>query len=481
MFESTKIIAYKQYYKARQLFEDTKNEVKISGPVRFIHEHIDINQQRVPLYNSVIELAKRQYPNPNIAVNSSYYTCPAALGYSFAAGTTDGPGMFDFQQGGTVSTRYWNMVRDILRRPSPEQIDCHKPKPIILSTGEMDFPYTWHPRIVPTQILQLGQLAIVGLPGEFTTMAGRRVRDTVRQSLLDGMRRDSSGWSPSASGETQKSILVQSIQEASASNHSSSESLKIEKRSLRSTSENGNHDGVEQQDIKVVLSGLSNIYTSYVTTLEEYEVQRYEGASTLYGPHTLRAYENQFARLAWHLASGEPLDEQQHEKSEEGGGKLEPPDLSSSLFCLKAGVLFDSAPRGHTFGDVLEDAAESYKCGDLVRVAFVAGHPRNDLKQESSFVFVEQFKGNGSWLVVATDSSWSTKFIWERTSTFLGESRAIVEWEIPPPSSSSSSSSSSPTSGCQPGLYRIRHEGAHKSILQKVSQYEGQSRAFKVE
>ena len=26
-------------------------------------------------------------------------TCPAAMGYSFAAGTTDGPGEFDFTQG----------------------------------------------------------------------------------------------------------------------------------------------------------------------------------------------------------------------------------------------------------------------------------------------------------------------------------------------------------------------------------------------
>jgi neutral ceramidase len=26
-------------------------------------------------------------------------TCPAAMGFSFAAGTTDGPGAFDFKQG----------------------------------------------------------------------------------------------------------------------------------------------------------------------------------------------------------------------------------------------------------------------------------------------------------------------------------------------------------------------------------------------
>lgn len=43
-------------------------------------------------------------------------------------------------------------------------------------------------------------------------------------------------------------------------------------------------------DIKVAISGLTNTYASYVTTWEEYQVQRYEGASTLYGPHTLDAY-----------------------------------------------------------------------------------------------------------------------------------------------------------------------------------------------
>lgn len=26
-------------------------------------------------------------------------TCPAAMGFAFAAGTTDGPGAFDFEQG----------------------------------------------------------------------------------------------------------------------------------------------------------------------------------------------------------------------------------------------------------------------------------------------------------------------------------------------------------------------------------------------
>ena len=42
--------------------------------------------------------------------------------------------------------------------------------------------------------------------------------------------------------------------------------------------------------LHVVIAGLTNTYSSYVTTWEEYQVQRYEGASTIYGPHTLDAY-----------------------------------------------------------------------------------------------------------------------------------------------------------------------------------------------
>jgi hypothetical protein len=43
-------------------------------------------------------------------------------------------------------------------------------------------------------------------------------------------------------------------------------------------------------NVQVVVSGLTGTYSSYVTTWEEYQVQRYEGASTIFGPHTLDAY-----------------------------------------------------------------------------------------------------------------------------------------------------------------------------------------------
>jgi neutral ceramidase len=41
--------------------------------------------------------------------------------------------------------------------------------------------------------------------------------------------------------------------------------------------------GVIGNDAYVVLSGPANTYGHYITTKEEYAVQRYEGASTIFG------------------------------------------------------------------------------------------------------------------------------------------------------------------------------------------------------
>ena len=57
--------------------------------------------------------------------------------YSFAAGTTDGPGEFDFTQGANTSNPFWDFVSGLLKDPSPEQEACHAPKPILLDTGEV--------------------------------------------------------------------------------------------------------------------------------------------------------------------------------------------------------------------------------------------------------------------------------------------------------------------------------------------------------
>lgn len=59
------------------------------------------------------------------------------MGYSFAAGTTDGPGEFNFYQGIQSSNPLWNTIRDFIAPPTPEDIQCHHPKPILVNTGRV--------------------------------------------------------------------------------------------------------------------------------------------------------------------------------------------------------------------------------------------------------------------------------------------------------------------------------------------------------
>lgn len=67
--------------------------------------------------------------------------CPPAMGYSFAAGTTDGPGAFPFSQSIVTVNPLWNTIRNLVYGPSERQKACHHPKPILLTTGEVrDLP-----------------------------------------------------------------------------------------------------------------------------------------------------------------------------------------------------------------------------------------------------------------------------------------------------------------------------------------------------
>eukprot|EP00058_Branchiostoma_floridae_P025487 XP_002610977.1 hypothetical protein BRAFLDRAFT_127904 [Branchiostoma floridae] len=223
MIDSTRIIGEKQYSKAKELY-NADMQVELSGPVQFALQFVDMSDVTVHF-------------------NSSYSakTCKPAMGYSFAAGTTDGPGSFDFTQGDTDGNPFWNLIRNIIKRPSAEEEACHAPKPILLPTGEMTFPYAWQPDIVDIQLLRWGQLVVAAVPGEFSTMSGRRLRDTVQRAVLSKGLPD---------------------------------------------------------DTEVVIAGLSNTYADYITTYEEYQVQRYEGASTIYGPHTLAAFQQLYSQLA---------------------------------------------------------------------------------------------------------------------------------------------------------------------------------------
>ncbi|KAL6614881.1 hypothetical protein ACP70R_037151 [Stipagrostis hirtigluma subsp. patula] len=387
-FESTRIIGSRQFLKAVDLFSSTSEEIQ--GKVDYRHTYLDFSQLKVNVSTST---GRQQVVK----------TCPAAMGFAFAAGTTDGPGAFDFKQGDVKGNPFWRIVRNVLRPPGPEQVKCQAPKPILLDTGEMKEPYDWAPAILPIQIIRIGQLVILCVPGEFTTMAGRRLRDAVKNVL---------------------------------------------------TSENG---GEFNSNIHVVIAGLTNTYSQYVTTFEEYQIQRYEGASTLYGPHTLSAYIQEFQKLATAMVA-----------KKEVPTNLQPPDLLDRQIGLLPGVIIDATPPGVTFGDVSSDvpANSTFRKGSIVNATFYSACPRNDLLTDGTFALVEKLDGNSNWVPAYDDDDWSLRFKWSRPLPLSPTSFATLEWRIPEDAPS--------------GVYRLRHFGGFKQLLGPIKHFTGTSRAFAV-
>jgi neutral ceramidase len=82
-FESTRIIGERQFRKAVDLFNAADEEIK--GEVDFRHAYIDLSKLEVTISDQGADKVVK--------------TCPAAMGFASAAGTTDGPGSFDFKQG----------------------------------------------------------------------------------------------------------------------------------------------------------------------------------------------------------------------------------------------------------------------------------------------------------------------------------------------------------------------------------------------
>ena len=209
-------------------------------------------------------------------------------------------------------------------------------------------------------------------------------------------------------------------------------------------------------NLHVVIAGLTNTYSQYIATFEEYEVQRYEGASTLYGPHTLTAYIQEFKKLATALVNGQTLP-----------SGPQPPDLLDNQISLLSPVVVDSTPIGVSFGDVKSDVPpkSTFVRGQQVNATFWSGCPRNDLMTEGSFAVVETLRGE-KWVPVYDDDDFSVKFKWSRPGKLSPESQATVEWRIP--------------ESAVAGVYRLRHYGASKSLVGSITSFSGSSSAFVV-
>uniref|UniRef100_A0A9I9E8W9 ceramidase n=1 Tax=Cucumis melo TaxID=3656 RepID=A0A9I9E8W9_CUCME len=243
---------------------------------------------------------------------------------------------------------------------------------------------------------------------EFTTMAGRRLREAVKETLIS----------------------------------------------------NGN--GEFDDDTHVVIAGLTNTYSQYVATFEEYEQQRYEAASTLYGPHTLSAYIQEFKKLASAIAKGEKVAKP----------IASPPDLSSVQLRLVMDPFGESPPDGVNFGDIQQDVELPkdgwFKTGSKQKptATFWSANPRFDLLTEGTYALVERLEKQ-RWTPAYDDDDFSVSFKWKLDNTTLINSLATIEWDIP--------------IDADPGVYRLRHFGSSRSTINSTNIYfTGASRAFAV-
>src|SRR5690606_3469641 len=162
---------------------------------------------------------------------------------------------------------------------------------------------------------------------------------------------------------------------------------------------------------RAVIAGLSNGYSSYVSTREEYALQHYEGAFTQFGPWTLAAWQQEFAAVAEALRDGVQAPHQ-----------AVPLDLSDDQLINVPGVVADSPCAlpdpalcpFEKFGDVVVAPPASAKPGDTVVVTFCGAHPRNNLRSGVGYMEVQREDG-GEFTVVARDWDLETRFRWRRT------------------------------------------------------------------
>ncbi|GAB2698612.1 neutral/alkaline ceramidase [Thalassiella azotivora] len=317
----------------------------------------------------------------------THRTCAAALGASFAAGSTEdgGGGLPIVREGGNPA---FGWIADALYTGSPALRECQAPKEVLLPVGALDLVQ----QELPVQVLRIGDLHLVAVPAEVTVVAGLRLRRTLADAL-----------------------------------------------------------DVDVDD--VLVQGYANGYAHYLTTPEEYDLQQYEGGSTLFGRWQLPAFQQVVHDLAVAVRDDAPADL---------GSR--PADRSGRVVTSPAGrVVWDAPPLGRRFGDVVAAPPSTVPAGTTVTVAFAGAHPNTVLRRDGTYAAVEQLV-DGRWVRVADDGDWSTRFTWSRWG--LAASRVTVEWDVP--------------ADAAPGSYRVVYTGDARGLLGHVRPVRGATAPFTV-
>jgi neutral ceramidase len=402
--ESTRIIGERQVRTAEKLFEQAKEPIR--GPIEV--RHAFINFSNLTVVGEFTGAGERR-------------TCPSALGYAFAAGSTeDGGGHPLFKEGMKKSNPF---IDGVVRAAMPELAptaklrECQKPKAILVATGLGKPPA--QEQVLPLGLVRLGQLVLAVGPAEFTTMTGRRIRDTVAKEL---------GTQPRY----------------------------------------------------VVIAGYANDYSGYVTTREEYESQQYEGGHTIFGPWCEAAYRQEFARLARALRKGQPVESKATPEDMRARVKtsvsLDGPDERPPTGGKFGDVVTDARGR-YARGELVTVTFWTGRpVNDYRRTDRFLAVERLDSKRRTWQVA----RADGDWdttcrwkqLTAGAESE-------PRKASPLDALRLSPVWRIPRPDPHQATITWQTDAQTPPGTYRIVHYGRFRQGG-KVERFVAASRAFEI-
>jgi len=314
-------------------------------------------------------------------------TGPAIAAASQIAGTDDGAGFVGFRQG---RNRTIDGLSSAIYRFGAMTRAAQAPKGLVVPLHRLNRVRPFVQERVPVQLLRLGRLYVIAIPGEPTIVSGLRLRRTVAAII-----------------------------------------------------------GADLHDVLCV--GYSNAYIHYVTTPEEYDEQRYEGGSTLFGRWELPALMQVAAELATAMRDGKPVAMGERPGPAYAASRVRPPGADVGAF-----------------GRVFTEPVAEYRPGATVRVEFVSANPNHDLRSGQTYLEVQRRDGD-NWVRIADDGDWSTTFHWRRAGkkrAQRGHSTVTITWDIP--------------DGTQPGEHRIVHHGTASTETTGLVPFTGTTREFKV-
>lgn len=304
------------------------------------------------------------------------------------AGTDEGPGFAGFRQG---RNPVWDAISRRAVYPVSHRLrEAHSPKAVVLPAWLVNRIHPIVAERVPVHLVRLGSLYLIAIPGEVTIAAGLRIRRTVAATV----------------GADLDHVLV---------------------------------------------AGYANYYIHYVTTPEEYEAQRYEAGSTMFGRWELGAFLQTAAGLARAMTDGVPAPE---------GPR--PPDLSRRRTRWGRRPAWDR-PADGDYGRVVVEPRARYRPGDRVQVSFVGAHLANDLHRGRTFLEVQRDEAGG-WRTVADDGDWATTLRWQRVGRH--GSRVTVAWDVAPDAT--------------PARYRVQVHGTARDRDGVLTPFTGTTRPFAV-